>query len=368
MKRILPGFSILIFLILGCEKEKIVYRDREYSWNRDLYFSGKNAVIVNSQALDNELIVLSLDNWTTIDSSNEHEGYFIPSNSNITVDQKPAISKTLFVNFPIWRNDPIIRIATVDRFHEDRFVGIYSLSEYDSSAHGFFNIDYLGGKTESPVISKSSYVLVPYRAPNSTSYTPFLIIKPEVRERGAHNIVNPDISTSIVRKLIIPDLDPSLITQIHSLETQNDYFFVGINSHFYRIDTLGNHEEVISQRITGTIIKPDSLIAISDNGQTYLSTNSGENWNTFHQLPDGFSYNYVIIGNKIIGYPRWDFISEDTGLIHVSIDETSFKINDIPSDGLEYRDITSISAFNNRVYVTTLSGLFYKDVDDLLGK
>ncbi len=113
----------------------------------------------------------------------------------------------------------------------------------------------------------------------------------------------------------------------------------------------------------------DSLTAIDANYQTYLSLDNGNSRGKFLEISyndfsksNGCYHNFEVIDNKIIAYPRCAVGQ----LYQLSIKNNNLKVDTIPADGLELKDITSISEFNEKVYVTTLSGLFYKETDKLL--
>ncbi len=115
----------------------------------------------------------------------------------------------------------------------------------------------------------------------------------------------------------------------------------------------------------------DSLIAVERSlKQTYLSVDKGETWEEFLAFPiydftgsNACYHNFEVIDGEIIAYPKCNVAK----LYHLYIKDNAFHVDTIPSDGLENTKITSISEFNNKVYVTTWSGLFYKDLKDFFG-
>jgi hypothetical protein len=67
--------------------------------------------------------------------------------------------------------------------------------------------------------------------------------------------------------------------------------------------------------------------------------------------------NYTKIDNKIIGYrygQLWD----------ISVSETELIAKELDNDGLDGISITSVSKFDDKVYLSTLSGVFYKIADE----
>ncbi|MFM7855830.1 MAG: hypothetical protein ACKO96_28895, partial [Flammeovirgaceae bacterium] len=91
-----------------------------------------------------------------------------------------------------------------------------------------------------------------------------------------------------------------------------------------------------------------------ENGQLATSSDNGYNWNsysgfpqamatgTYYTLQDSLTY---AIGNQIYS-AKFD------------LPNATFK--ELKNDGLEGNRITSISAFNDSIYITTSTGVFFR--------
>jgi hypothetical protein len=133
-----------------------------------------------------------------------------------------------------------------------------------------------------------------------------------------------------------------------------DDFFVSSSDAGYKISSTGEFRKVIDQVIFETYNYNDTLIAIGPY-ELYKSTDTGETW---ERIADNWPFcnaTFFQIENQLCFYVTdqiWT-INLGTGIMR-----------EIDNQGLATNEITSVSAFCRKVYVTTLSGLFYKDMED----
>ena len=89
------------------------------------------------------------------------------------------------------------------------------------------------------------------------------------------------------------------------------------------------------------------------------STDNGFNWNRVSTAEQETAYlNYSVIAGRVVGYWKsqlWEFSLKKDGYTTVELD----------NDGLNGKIITSVSGYKDKVYVTTLSGVYYKNTTDL---
>ena len=89
----------------------------------------------------------------------------------------------------------------------------------------------------------------------------------------------------------------------------------------------------------------------------YESEN-GLSWNYLGILDNSFRLlNYSTVDGKTIAY----YYSQ---IFQIERSDSGFDIKELSVEGLFGHRITSITEFKGRVYVTTLSGVFYKDLED----
>lgn len=75
--------------------------------------------------------------------------------------------------------------------------------------------------------------------------------------------------------------------------------------------------------------------------------------------------NYKKIDDKIIGYCNSQIFE-----LNIKIDANKYELSltELDNDGLEGKIITSVSKFDNKIYLTSFSGVYYKDYDDFFVK
>ena len=359
---------ILIFfttILISCKKEtikEIVYKDKEYSWKRDLRFSGDDAILLNSFASTDKLNISAIGLWITIDTADNYEGilnfdYYL----NYSIKRKIPITEQIFAYY--WDEQKEITINSTG-YQTAQYLPHFCLPKLDTA---FLKINdyYIGRKSEFIAINDNMYCLIPYL---TKSYLPgFFIIKPN--SHLLNGIIHIDFNTdnATVRKIKLSTDEYK--NSVYFMTSYYNSFFVNLEREFYRIDTLGNSQNVLHQSIYQMIQISDSLIAFGIDDQTYLSTDHGESWKNFLKIPkkdftesNACYHNFEVINKKIIAFP----ICDVGKLYQLSIKDDKFQVDTIPSDGLERQDITSISEFNGKVYVTTLSGLFYKELDKFM--
>ncbi len=92
--------------------------------------------------------------------------------------------------------------------------------------------------------------------------------------------------------------------------------------------------------------------------QEMYTSSDGLSWTKIADIDPVFqSINMVEIEGRTIGH-RTDQIFLFT------IEDNTLSIVELTNEGLEGNQITSVAAFNGKVYVTTLSGVFTKSIED----
>jgi len=97
----------------------------------------------------------------------------------------------------------------------------------------------------------------------------------------------------------------------------------------------------------------DTLYAFTTSYDLYFSNDLGENWELYAHFSGWVSF--FEVAGKLCCH-RDDDIHE--------INFDNGEVRELDNWGLEGNEITSINEFNDKVYITTLSGLFYRDVDE----
>jgi hypothetical protein len=148
-----------------------------------------------------------------------------------------------------------------------------------------------------------------------------------------------------------------------------DKFFIMLSGQFYRVDTLGNIKSFGYGPVSsmdGSVLKMFSLqnylFGIYHSSTKYymiVSTDFGENWSVFaSDIDPWFSdITFQNIDGNLYGFfmsQIWKFSLSGNTLNYVELD----------NDGLETNQITGINKAGKYVFVSTLSGLYYRDTTD----
>jgi hypothetical protein len=344
--------SILIFL--GCTKEKIIEIpvpvDKQYRWKLDSNFLYNNSIIANSFATENELYlygkyfsVLTYDK----NSKEKVENYTLRGEPNTNF--KMPISPSFFIN--TYQNT-VIFIPTQG-----------PVTEYNTSYQrfGYVNPNLVTTLAfpsydfgQCMAINKKNQALIPY-----TSYDPttnladgniFYFLLADI------NVINDGQRSEIAQtKTVTIQNDGPYMS---SLFTHKDYFVAYLRKN-YKIYSDGKVKQIAPNYALKKVFqKSDTLYAFSPDGSILRSTNDAEDWIKLGTGNTNLAYtNYYLVNNEVIG----TYFSQ---LFHFKIDGNNITIKEIDNDGLVTRYITSISKFKDKVFVTTLTGVYTVDYKD----
>jgi hypothetical protein len=342
-------FGIMIFL--GCRKENQieipapVAAEKQYRWKLDSNFIKDNAVIANSFATENELYLYGkYFSVVTFDKNNKElvENYQLRGEPNTNF--KMPISETFFIN--TFQRIIVYFIPTQG-----------PVTEYNTSSYRFGNINpnltsdlffpsYKSGQCMA--INKKNQALIPYTTsdPSTNTYSNalnFVLSDVNVIYEGQRATITKTKSVSI------NDADFGL----SNLFTHKDYFIANLRSTNYKIYTDGTVKQIYRDgAIRRIIAKNDTLYAFSNSGDILRSTNDAEDWVKLStENPNISNFNYYIMDNEIIG-------TNMNQLYHFVINGNNLVIKEIDNDQLVTPHITSISKFKDKVFVTTMSGVY----------
>ncbi|HVX52782.1 MAG TPA: hypothetical protein VHB48_21660 [Chitinophagaceae bacterium] len=143
-------------------------------------------------------------------------------------------------------------------------------------------------------------------------------------------------------------------------------FFVSYGGQFFRIDTLGNVKSFgyypapypNGSGIYNMFTVGSTLFA-RNGGIFFSSGDQGESWNVFNDF-SGSDVASVIFRNVGDGlYATAPVLG--TQIFKVALDGHNLNFSELNNDGLEYSLITSVIKCGKFVYVTTPTGVYYRD-------
>lgn len=341
-------------LLISCEKEKIVEVEKEYKWKSHPDFQYNDIVQMNSYATKERLFFLGFSSFSSLvpDSISHPDS---PFGGNVAhydnwydqpSEKKLPICADYFISYnPI--NSWVAFIPTMNPVTSETSVSI-NMKLIDSTYAYFDFLHFSSG--ECIAINEQEQALIPYVS-IVDSKTVLKLALVDIKAEFTYNVKLDTIKTKILS--ITDDYQNDVI----ALESIGDYFFLTTNSKVYRVDNLGNIENVLGTRLNKIIESSGTLYGFGRDN-IYISSNNGLTWNIGYSVQYDYSLlNYTKIDNKIIGYrygQLWEISVSDTGIIAKELD----------NDGLNGVSITSVSKFDEKVYLSTLSGVYYKLEDD----
>jgi hypothetical protein len=253
-----------------------------------------------------------------------------------------------------WPNFLDFDLNKLDEYSENAYITHINDYRYEFGAFNnqdqflvIVNDNYISDSNEK--IYTNSFALMDLNIDeNTTVYLSndpkdYLIMNPEIK-----NIEFPSVDEGVR----IPNL-------IYSF---NEYFFVKFNSdNLWRISPNGELIEISDNFDSKSIMFDfDNILYYSSYKSIYKSLDNGLTWelvgDIFPSIERGTFF-------KVNGSLYWYIYSQ---IFSVEIGTNGFTITELDNSGLEGYEITSITEFQDRVYVTTLSGLFYKSIEDFL--
>lgn len=151
----------------------------------------------------------------------------------------------------------------------------------------------------------------------------------------------------------------SIAVKDYFIITPNESFLTG-NVYLYAIDAKTGR----TQKVPITISPPytyffykSHLYGLCYNGDLVRSDDGGFSWRRLGYLGlDNFKF--AVVNGSLIAYGLSQLFWIDEGA------ETFSNIRELTNEGLEFSQITGVVAFNNKVFATTLSGLYTIDAKD----
>ena len=349
-------------LLISCETEKIVEIEKEieiefekqYKWKSHPDFKYQDMVQMNSYATDEYLFFQGLKSFAS----------FVPE--SLAHPQNPfGGSGVLFYNWYNQPNDEKLPMCadylisyepldgkvafnpTMNPVNVETSVS-FEIKAIDKTFSDFSMNHFSSG--ECMKINKQNQALIAYMAYDG----PYKVLKlawVDINVEQSNAVYLDTIETKIID---IPDKwQNNLIT----LESIGDYFFITTDSKVYRIDNFGNIVSVLDDRLFNIIESSGKLYGIAA-GHIYISSDEGLTWEKGYAIQSELIWlSYTAFDDRIIAYRNaqlWEIVVNEKELIAKELDD----------DALVGISITSVSKFDEKVYLSTLGGVYYKSLDE----
>jgi len=356
-------FYLLIFAIIifaSCEREIIekeieIEIEKQFSWQLDSRFLHDSKIQLNSYTDDENLHTLGVKYFSTLkpnrfDTSKQYFEHALIS-SDYTMNYKWPISSRLFVDI---ENSFVRFHASRDPvFHNGKFY--LSMKDFDSlytniQMPKYFNGDALGLNNQLQcLIPYSRYIDESRTSINNNMY--FALIDLELYNE------NPDLIDTLSSYRFTIDQTSPYYQYLVSITTIDKNFFITYTNKTFKVTSDRQVTEVFNEPIFRIIKLDNTLFGITDDA-LYKSDDQGNSWHKISAVQSFMSdIHYKVIDNEVFGFYYSQLFKIDFG---------KNEIKEIVNDGLEGHRITSICKFKDKIYVTTFSGVFYKEWEKFL--
>ena len=336
------AFILLSFvmILLGCEKTIEV--EKVYNWTEHKDFKYANVAQLNSYANDDQLFLL---NYKWFNILNEDDELMVLSTwFNLPSDKKLPICSDFFMMYNTWGS--LMFKPTANSINAYTSL-LFHLNDLDKDFSYFEFVSYYLG--ECALINQNNQVLVPYVTRiESQSQLKVALIDISVE----YGIYDTFLDTTSVKLIEIPTVQNYVL----STTTYKKNFFVTAGNSVFRINEKGDVIEVLDHRLYNIVELEGTLYGVSED-YMYHSSDEGLTWIQSYKIPTIWNIRLTKLDNKIIGYL-------DDKLYKFEINEGGLEIFELDNDGLEGKSITSLSKFNDKIYATSLSGVYYKSAND----
>ncbi len=340
MKQLIT-LTVLTILLIGCKEEVIVIKEIELvkSWSTQIQFENLTKIKTNSFATDRYLFVYGPEFFSSIDETNQVSHAFtrldypkffrLPISKYFFLEAEGKWLRFTNSEYPVYDEAAAsIDLQTLEPdFIEINFGGSYQIGAIDINENGQCLVPIYTKSTENNIIA---YLF-------NTS------LKDEMK-----------IRISDTTKISIFNPSPIESQYVNCLKAIKDYFIISVDGGTFKIYSNGDYKKILDTSIYNIFRHGDTLYALKQFRQLFISKDEGETWDSFQNYPDYLVLaNYFVLGDSIIA-------SRNSDMFTVKFSDNQYIIRPLLNDGLESNEITSISQFRDSIYVSTYSGLYFK--------
>ncbi len=346
---------ILVVLFLGCQKEEedIVF-DFSVPLEADFVeidIPSSRQIILNANIGENQIQVLSASVVYKINADGtrvDDEGGF--HSTSLSYFKKYCLSKNYLALSSMFNNQWISFYGI--GYNGDFFFDSVNLPVFrvgaDSLGHPYERYNY---GLDNVAINNNDQTLLPVIKKSNSDEISFVIF----------NVKNYINSLNVSNLLLADDIEEITLplettTQLNRLETFQQNFYVSTNENTYMIRPNGTFK-LLSEEGANDFFEYEGKIYADFGDRIGFTADDGETWEEKNNTPtfDGFREFHEVYGHLIF------FFEDDLYLV----DPVDFSFSSLKNKGLEGSKITAVLPFQQSIYVATLSGLFYKSIEEL---
>lgn len=347
------SFLFLTVLLFSCKKEIVEDPILPSIWTEMKGFKLLRKTQLHSHANDNRIAFLSANSITEIDdgyegSEEEKPTHFINLGYDAGIRAKYPITDDYLIG-------AVGHYLLISTFNDDKYSRhqlSIKLSDYDS----LYSSTKLITKNlgfGAPVNNKNQ-CLIPYNriATETSPYqgSQFFLVDFELEEFA----VFPIKLNSVIQKEVPLESGGFGVSKIEAIDS---YFFMLYSYKTIRLDENGEMNVVYEGAFNDIIESNDTYYALSEQG-LFFSVDKGLNWTFIENIDRYFlSANYSEVQGHKIAY-----INDQIWKIDFS--KQGMQIEELDNKGLVSNHITSIAQYDGYVFISTLSGVFTKPLDE----
>jgi len=148
-------------------------------------------------------------------------------------------------------------------------------------------------------------------------------------------------------------------TEVHA--SYSDFFIVDyLSAAMYKIDANGNLVATHSPLWGGEMFQFNNKLYLIHGSSILNSSDNGSSFTVNTYNSDFSDYYFRSYGDKIFAFVPY------SGVGFFEFTSTGFTIKQISNKGMENTHITAVTFFNNKIYVSTLTGLYWLDWKDVV--
>ncbi|MGH7450002.1 MAG: hypothetical protein ACRENG_01520 [bacterium] len=310
---------------------------KEPSWHAHEYFFNRNKILLNGFASTGKLWIAGVYSFAEFDTARAEQPILYLNWVDIPLSSKPAISKDFYA-YPYPTGDALVIRANafpVDPEGNLRF----SLSAIDSSF------------SPRARIAADNY-RHPVGAFNQSGQLLFAVIDSSEMNVCLNQLKSSGpfprrLEVTSTRRIHLAGYD----YVCYDIEWFHDRFLVGTWKGAYLVYPTGEFKAIFSRHIYEFFAFHDTLYALSG-AELYRSADLGDTWQLYATNFPIWYARFFEVRSKLCFYVGSQMAELEVG---------TGRIRELDNFGLETNEITSVSEFYGKVYVATLSGLFYRD-------
>ncbi|MEL7119036.1 MAG: hypothetical protein AAFO07_06335 [Bacteroidota bacterium] len=349
--------ALCFLAILSCEKETVTVVEeveKEFNWKQDDNFLFNAKTQLNGFATDDQLFLIGPNFFTKISSgpedTSQHSSlsYFLPF--PYPIQNKLSISKELYMGY-INANIGFFTTNSPVSYSSDNF---RDMRDYDAD---FSNFDVpIYSRGISFPINSLNQCLITYQRFITVDDTVQVVEFEPYLAMAEIELFEPEsrFINDITIKEVTKKFSMGKVLAQHLIE---DYFFVTGTEKTIRVNPDLTINDVSQERLLRIFEYQGSLYGFTRE-ELYRSTDTGLSWQTLGGIQsDFFLLNYTQIDGQLIAFYK-------SQIFKLDITDNGIDSEELDNDGLFGHEITSINTLTNKVYITTLSGVFVRDLAD----